>query len=43
MGLIVGVFIKQIGAPIDNQAINDASAVIQDKLIELEGALYVPE
>lgn len=41
--LIVEFFIKQIGPQIYNQAINDAYAFIQDKLIDLEGALYVPE
>lgn len=41
--LIVEFFIKEIGPHIYNQAINDASAFIQDKLIDLEGTLYVPE
>ncbi len=41
--LIVEFFIRQIGPQIYNQAINDAYAFIQDKLIDLEGALYVPE
>lgn len=41
--LLVEFFIKEIGPHIYNQAINDASAFIQDKLIDLEGALYVPE
>ena len=41
--LIVEFFIKQIGPHIYNQAISDAYAFIQDKLIDLEGTLYVPE
>lgn len=41
--LIVEFFIQEIGAHIYNQAISDASAFIQDKLIDLEGALYAPE
>ena len=41
--LIVEFFIKQIGPQIYNQAISDAYTFIQDKLIDLEGTLYIPE
>ena len=41
--LIVEFFIKEIGPHIYNQAIGDASAFIQDQLIDLEGTFYVPE
>ncbi len=41
--LIIGFFIKELGPQIYNQALNDAHAFIQDKLIDLEGTLYVPE
>lgn len=41
--LIVEFFIRQIGPQIYNQAISDAYAFIQDKLIDLEGTLYAPE
>lgn len=41
--LITEFFIQELGPQIYNQAINDAQAFIQDKLIDLEGTLYVPE
>lgn len=41
--MIVEFFIKEIGPQIYNQAINDAYAFIQDKLIDLESTLYAPE
>lgn len=41
--LIVEFFVKELGPQIYNQALNDAHAFIQDKLIDLEGTLYVPE
>ena len=39
--LIIDFFIKELGPHIYNQAINDAHAFIQDKLIDLEGSLYI--
>lgn len=41
--MILEFFIKELGPQIYNQAIDDAHAFIQDKLIDLEGTLYVPE
>ena len=41
--LIIEFFIKELGPHIYNQAINDAHAFIQDKLIDLEGSLYISE
>lgn len=41
--MLVEFFIKEIGPHIYNQAINDAYAFIQDKLIDLESTLYAPE
>ncbi len=41
--LIIEFFIKELGPQIYNQAISDAYAYMQDKLIDLEGTLYVPE
>jgi uncharacterized protein (DUF2164 family) len=41
--LIIDFFIKELGPHIYNQAINDAHAFIQDKLIDLEGSLYISE
>lgn len=42
-GFLVDFFLEQMGAAIYNQAIDDAHAFIQDKLIDLEGTLYLPE
>lgn len=41
--MILDFFIKELGPQIYNQAIDDAYAFIQDKLIDLEGTLYIPE
>jgi uncharacterized protein (DUF2164 family) len=41
--MVVEFFIKEIGPQIYNQAISDAYAFIQDKIIDLEGTLYIPE
>ena len=41
--MIVEFFIKSLGPQIYNQAIDDAHAFIQDKLLDLEGILYIPE
>ncbi len=41
--LIIDFFIKELGAEIYNQAIGDAHDFMQDKLIDLEQILYVPE
>ena len=41
--LIIDFFMKELGPHIYNQAISDAHAFIQDKLIDLEGSIYIPE
>lgn len=41
--MIVEFFIKKLGPKIYNQAIDDANSFIHDKLIDLDGILYIPE
>lgn len=41
--MMVAFFIDKLGPKIYNQAIADASSFIQEKLIDLEGILYIPE
>lgn len=41
--MMVEFFITKLGPKIYNQAIDDANAFIQDKLIDLDGILYIPE
>lgn len=41
--LIMDFFIRELGPFIYNQAIEDAHAFMQDKIIDLESTLYVPE
>jgi uncharacterized protein (DUF2164 family) len=41
--LIIDFFINELGAEIYNQAISDAQGFLQDKLMDLEQILYVPE
>jgi len=41
--LIIDFFIKELGAEIYNQAISDAQGFLQDKLMDLENILYVPQ
>jgi uncharacterized protein (DUF2164 family) len=36
-------FIHHLGAPVYNQAIQDARRFLQDKLTDLEGEFYEPE
>jgi uncharacterized protein (DUF2164 family) len=36
-------FVRELGAPVYNQAIRDAQAFVQDRLLDLEGELYEPE
>lgn len=42
-GFLVDFFVKEIGPQIYNQAISDAYAFIQDKLIDMENILYASE
>lgn len=41
--MIVDFFIQKLGPQIYNQAIDDANSFIQEKLIDLEAVLYIPE
>jgi uncharacterized protein (DUF2164 family) len=41
--MFVDFLIEKLGAKIYNQAISDAYSFIQDKLIDLESILYIPE
>jgi len=41
--MIIEFFIKELGPKIYNQAIEDANSFIHEKLIDLEGILYIPE
>ena len=40
---VVAFFVKELGAPVYNQAIRDAHAFLQGKLEDLEGEFYEPE
>jgi uncharacterized protein (DUF2164 family) len=42
-GLILDFCVGEVGAPVYNQAIQDARRFIQDKLADLEGEFYEPE
>jgi uncharacterized protein (DUF2164 family) len=41
--LLLEFFVKQVGPAIYNQAVKDAQAFLQDKLMDLDGVLYQPE
>jgi uncharacterized protein (DUF2164 family) len=40
---LIDFFVKRLGAPVYNQAIQDARRFFQDKLGDLEGEFYEPE
>jgi len=40
---VVDFFVRELGAPVYNQAIGDAHAFLQEKLTDLEGDFYEPE
>ena len=40
---LLELLVRQLGAPVYNQAIQDARAFLQDKLSDLEGEFYEPE
>jgi uncharacterized protein (DUF2164 family) len=42
-GRLLDFFVRRLGAPVYNQAIQDARAFVQDKLGDLEGEFYEPE
>ncbi|WP_029916125.1 DUF2164 domain-containing protein [Pelobacter seleniigenes] len=41
--LLIDFFVEQLGPQIYNQAIADAQTFIQDKLIDLDNILFIPE
>jgi uncharacterized protein (DUF2164 family) len=40
---LLAFFVRQLGAPVYNQAIQDARKFLQEKLTDLEGEFYEPE
>jgi len=40
---LLDFFVRELGAPVYNQAIQDARAFVQEKLGDLEGQFYEPE
>jgi uncharacterized protein (DUF2164 family) len=40
---LLDFFVRELGPPVYNQAIQDASAFVQEKLADLEGEIYEPE
>ena len=41
--LLLEFFLRELGAPVYNQAIRDAHDFIEDKLVDLAGEFYEPE
>jgi uncharacterized protein (DUF2164 family) len=39
----IDFFVRQLGAPVYNQAIQDARSAVQAKLDDIEGEFYEPE
>jgi uncharacterized protein (DUF2164 family) len=42
-GELLDFFVKELGAPVYNQAIHDAHAFLEEKLTDLEGEFFEPE
>ena len=42
-GFLLDFFLEQIGPIIYNRAVSDAQALMQDKLIDIDGELFEPE
>jgi uncharacterized protein (DUF2164 family) len=40
---LLDFFVRELGPPVYNQAIRDATAFVQEKLGDLEGEIYEPE
>ena len=40
---VIEFFLRELGAPVYNQAIGDARAFLQTKLDDLDGEFYEPE
>jgi uncharacterized protein (DUF2164 family) len=41
--LVLDFFLRELGAPVYNQAIQDARGFVQEKLADLEGEFYEPD
>ena len=41
--LLLEFFVRELGAPVYNQAIRDAHDFLQEKLVDLSGEFYEPE
>lgn len=42
-GVVLEFFVRELGAPVYNQAIRDAHGFVREKLEDLEGEFYEPE
>lgn len=42
-GLLIEFFVRELGAPVYNQAIRDAHDFLEEKLVDLAGEFYEPE
>ena len=40
---LLDFFLRELGPPVYNQGVRDASSFIQDKLTDIEGEVYEPE
>ena len=40
---LLDLFVRELGPPVYNQAIRDATGYMQEKLGDLEGEIYEPE
>ena len=40
--MVLDFFVRELGAPIYNQAVQDARSFLQEKLDDLEGEVYEP-
>ncbi len=43
VGLVLDFFVRELGAPVYNQAIRDAHGFLAEKLEDLDGEFYEPE
>lgn len=41
--LLIEFFVRELGAPVYNQAIRDAHDFLEEKLVDLAGEFYEPE
>lgn len=40
---LLDFFLERLGPPLYNQGVSDAVAFVQDKLVDVEGEVYVPD